>query len=1389
MNKKLLFLITGLLCFLSSYSQCAYTGSPLTSVGGATPYTFSSCIGTPIITPNIRAGQFALVNVLAGSTYRFTVGNLFSDNENLTILDATTNASLAGGFNSNAGGVSIFNWVSPISGQIKVLVSRGSCLNNDTVDTVGTMTMVELVRGNATDDQTALGVNQWVGHVYSSYNPGVTSGASPGGDPSPNPLSTSTNPFITANYEGFYTIPTETISEGFGSNTACFPITKNGAPATIYTETFAVRYRMRSTRPAGCYILNVNGDDGIRVYVDGVRVFDRWKEQGNTSYCNNLINLTGNSVIVLDYYENAGGNVIGFSLAPFDGSGNTISSASNVALCSNGTTTITGSNLISCNVNTNTAYQWQSSTDNTNFSNISGATSQNYNVPAVAVSPGAANNVRYFRRIFRPTTLGSGTCEFFTSAVTVTTSGDRPNDPGAITGNTTQCRTTSSSYSIAAVTNAAGYAWSTTATGWTITPAANGLSVSIAFGPTATSGNLIVFATNGCGQSFSSSSINIQVGDLPTSATISGTTAVCVGAPAPAITITNPQAYGVNVTYNINGGTNNLVYVGPSSSINYITASTASTGVFVYNLVSVANSVGFPNCSTNLTGSATVTVGAVTGNQVSYGNNSWIGYVYPGTNPQNSNFSTNYVGSITQTENFDLNLNNDPISGVGMCGSFADNYAIRFKMNKNLPAGCYTFTVGADDGYRLSLDGGATFVINDWTAHSYGEQTYVAYLSGNTNFVLEYFEAAGQARVRFSSSFIPLERPTVASRVQPNCITPTGSVRLTGLPSGSWTLIRTGLSSLSINGSGSETTISGLAPGTYQFAVTSGSCTTTPTGDVIIDPVTTTTYTASGWSLTPTIDMIGVINSNTPITADVQLCNCTVNTGINAVVSTGVSMKLQDKLTVNGMLTFENNASLVQINDVVNTGNIKYQRETTPIKRFDYTYWSSPVSNQKLFDLSPLTNPGRYYSFNPVTEAYSQENPQGFMGKGIGYIIRAPENTATPPSPLSPYLGVFEGVPHNGAVTLSPVVAFKPYLIGNPYPSALDADAFIAANSNVLFGTLYFWTHNTARGVGVSNPGTGFFAYSADDYATYNTTGGVAVAASDPDKSITNPYRPTGKIAAGQAFFASTLENMTGTSIVFNNNMRMGAGNTILDNSQFFKTTASKSKSASAIEKHRVWLNLTNTQGAFKQMLVGYILGATNNYDSTYDGLSFNGNEFVDFYSVNENKTLTIQGRALPFEENDEIPLGYSTTIQGNFSIGIDQVDGLLASRKIYLEDKIKSIVHDLKQGPYTFETGKGIFNERFVLRYTDKTLGVDDVDVKSNQVLVSVKNKVIKVDSGMESIDKIYVYTVSGTAIYEKQKVDAFTFSISSLPAAQQVLIVKTVLKNGNVVTNKIIY
>lgn len=44
----------------------------------------------------------------------------------------------------------------------------------------------------------------------------------------------------------------------------------------------------------------------------------------------------------------------------------------------------------------------------------------------------------------------------------------------------------------------------------------------------------------------------------------------------------------------------------------------------------------------------------------------------------------------------------------------------------------------------------------------------------------------------------------------------------------------------------------------------------------------------------------------------------------------------------------------------------------------------------------------------------------------------------------------------------------------------------------------------------------------------------------------------------------------------------------------------------------------------------------------------------------------------------------------------------------IYVMDKDLNIIHDLKQKPYLFNTTVGSFNNRFVLRYGDKTLAVD---------------------------------------------------------------------------------
>tara|TARA_R110000868_G_scaffold107860_1_gene294875 strand:- start:87 stop:2546 length:2460 start_codon:yes stop_codon:yes gene_type:complete len=629
----------------------------------------------------------------------------------------------------------------------------------------------------------------------------------------------------------------------------------------------------------------------------------------------------------------------------------------------------------------------------------------------------------------------------------------------------------------------------------------------------------------------------------------------------------------------------------------------------------------------------------------------------------------------------------------------------------------------------------------------------------------------------------------------PNCNLNTGSVVLNGLPaSGKMYQLGTAGASYIISG-GSSMIISGLASGTYQFYVTTNSCSSMKTANVVINAAVTNTWNGSVWSNgVPTLNDKIVFSGNYPPVSDpkvnVEGCSCKVSGSTNVVFKAGLMLKITNEIIVQptATLTFESGASLVQINDALstpNSGNITYKRETTPISNFDYTYWSTPVASQTLYNLSPNTLGDKYYSFDSGIDNWKQENSASAMAIGTGYIVRGPQNYSAPVPP-NIYLASFIGVPNNGIKSTPIGVTGNSNLIGNPYPSALDADSFLTANNGVLEGTIYFWTHNTNIGIGVSNPGSGIYAYSSDDYAAYNLTGGVATQAPSSSKAgAVNSNAPSGKIASGQAFF--TTSKAAGNA-VFNNSMRVGVGSNTGNNSQFFKD-ASNSKSVATIEKDRVWLNLTNTQGAFKQTLIGYITDATNEYDSAFDGESFDSNEYLDFYSINQDKNLVIQGRTLPFDVTDEVPLGYSSTIVGDFEIAIGQVDGALVDKEVFLEDRLLNTTHNLKNSPYLFTTEDGVFNERFILSYTNKTLATDDFENLKYGVLISNKNKEIRIKSSNDLIDKIFVYDFSGKQLYKKIKVDNTEYKVSDLGPTYQALIVKVVLQNGQTVNKKIVY
>ncbi|HMK06357.1 MAG TPA: T9SS type A sorting domain-containing protein, partial [Flavobacterium sp.] len=496
--------------------------------------------------------------------------------------------------------------------------------------------------------------------------------------------------------------------------------------------------------------------------------------------------------------------------------------------------------------------------------------------------------------------------------------------------------------------------------------------------------------------------------------------------------------------------------------------------------------------------------------------------------------------------------------------------------------------------------------------------------------------------------------------------------------------------------------------------------------------------------------------------ANLSGCSCTVTSG-HVVFNDPATLTLTNGLTVGAgpaaTLTFNNNAGLVQIDDTAtNSGVITMERITQPVYRFDYTYWGSPVtlaSNFTLGNLSPGTQPDKYYSWIPTFSnnfgTWAQESAATVMDPIKGYIVRAPNSYSNDPGIKAPYVGNFIGTPNNGVINTPIYHGTQPApdynddynLLGNPYPSALDAEKFLsnATNVPILDGTIYFWTHNSP--ISTSNPdpfyGDFIYNYTANDYASWNKLGGSGTTSAAASGGAT----PTGFIAAGQAFFAKSRSiAASGSMAVFNNSMR-AAGN----NNQFFRmandpSVANNNNSAS-FEKHRIWLNLISASGTFNQVLIGYAEGATLDWDRDFDGVRFTEVNATTFYSVIPDRDLVIQGRPLPFTDQDQVALGYKSVSQDTFSFRIDHFDALFQSQDIYIEDKLLNIIHDLKVSPYVFTSAIGTFNDRFVLRFNDPLLHTKPFD-NNPSLIAFINDHQLYVESS-QNIQSIAIYDVSG--------------------------------------------
>lgn len=398
-----------------------------------------------------------------------------------------------------------------------------------------------------------------------------------------------------------------------------------------------------------------------------------------------------------------------------------------------------------------------------------------------------------------------------------------------------------------------------------------------------------------------------------------------------------------------------------------------------------------------------------------------------------------------------------------------------------------------------------------------------------------------------------------------------------------------------------------------------------------------------------------------------------------------------------------------------------------------------------------------YSNWAKITENSTLRVGQGFTMKGSG--TEGNQNYT------------FVGKPNNGLINSNTVLSDQLTLIGNPYPSAMDAEAFITDNAGSIDratdGTLYFWEHYLTNNTHVLKEYQG-------GYGVKNLVGGVAPVSTDVDfisqSGATSKSTPKRYIPVGQGFFVNGRIG-TGGTIIFNNNQRAFFKETDAVNSNpLYKQRPSASNPAKIdhwnnnsddiapknISK-KLRLGFSSSNKYHRQVLLGFMNEkATNEMDYGYDAISLDDIP-NDMYFLNGENQLVIQGEGY-FDENASYPIGVKTAVEGKITFTIDAIENIDSQQKIYIYDDETKIYNEIQKNSFEVNMPVGINNSRFSLRFkdksssTDKTLSVVENNTNTDGIKIAhiQNNNTLKITNNSKetTVEKVTLFNINGQTI-----------------------------------------
>lgn len=505
----------------------------------------------------------------------------------------------------------------------------------------------------------------------------------------------------------------------------------------------------------------------------------------------------------------------------------------------------------------------------------------------------------------------------------------------------------------------------------------------------------------------------------------------------------------------------------------------------------------------------------------------------------------------------------------------------------------------------------------------------------------------------------------------------------------------------------------------------------------------------------------------------------------HATVTLNNDNKLQNTwyLKLDGKLELRGKSQLIQTADSAldptSMGHIERIQQGQS-NRYNYNYWSAPVStinpttNNHGFQIDNILRDGsnaqnllpinwtsnldgemttpltlssfwifKFQNMTPNYANWSAVGPYGNLLPAQGFTLKG----------SSPASGVqhlaFVGKPNNGTIT-TPVAAGNLNLTGNPYPSALDVNAFIAANSSVINGTLYFWEHFASNDTHVLVDYQG-------GYATRNLVGGTPTFSSNNSDDEAEHKTPGRFIPVGQGFF---VKGAWGGEVTFTNSQRVFMKETAADSNTIFRLDDGPGpaqiydNSNDAVPEDnfaRIRLGFDSPNDFHRQVLIGFMNEhATSGVDIGYDSVNIDTQPY-DMFLTNNGKNLVIMGEGY-FNENNVYPISVKAAAQGTIRFVVDATENLDENQDIFIYDNVTQTHHSIKNSSYEVTVAAGLTTDRFSMRFVNPD-ALSNNDFQSSDAIglafTTANNTIILENSKPDTtVETLVLYDMLGRTI-----------------------------------------